>query len=338
MKFQKLFPTGRVKLYILNSILLGPVFTVLFYIVIYPTKGTFLHADVYKLWYCNGNNVIYSSVAFFIAMVLLYYRWRDQLRDFHSVEFLEKQLKKINRITKENGTKLLEEYSKYKVFVNGLLVQQRFARLMRHVETGSSWGETESLSKGMAAADLDAIESSHTWTRFLIWLIPIIGFIGTVLGIGLAIGGFNSVLEGAKGLDAMKKSLGGITNSLAYAFETTLVALYFDAALMIFLSQVQKQGDDLLEKIDAVFTDDVLAKIEHVDSGPAGTGINLTPEAIQIFGEFSKSADKLTNLNKLDSFEGTMISINQTLDNLKPVLENLTKKRSIRVIEEVEES
>ncbi len=337
MKLQKLFPTGRVKLYILNSFLLAPVFLALFYLVIYPTKGTFLNNDIYKLWYCNGNNVIYSTWAFFIGFFLVYYRWRDQLRDFHSVDFLEKQLKKINRITKENSTKLLEEYSKYKVFMNGLLVHERFSRLMKHVETGSSWGETESLSKGMASADLDAIESSHTWTRFIIWLIPIIGFIGTVLGIGLAIGGFNSVLEGAKGLDAMKKSLGGITNSLAYAFETTLVALYLDAILMVFLSQVQKQGDDLLEKIDAVFTDWVLAKIEHVDSGPAGSGINLTPEAIEIFGEFSKSAEKLTNLNKLDSFEGTMISIKQTLSDLKPVLETLTKKRSIRVIEQIEE-
>ncbi|MBN2144308.1 MAG: MotA/TolQ/ExbB proton channel family protein [Candidatus Aureabacteria bacterium] len=336
MNLKSVVPHSRVRIYLFRSLLFSPFLTIFFYALVLITKGTWFNV-FYKLWYTNGLNVVITTYCMFATLLLIYHRWRDQKRDYSSLVELESFLSTIGKITRDSAGKILDAIKKNEIFCSGEMICARFSRLMRHVQTGSSWGETDSLMKGMGAYDLDAIESSHTWTKFFIWLIPIIGFIGTVLGIGLAIGGFNAVLTGSKDFTAMKTSLGGITNSLAYAFETTLVALYADSLLMVLLSMVQKQGDDLLERVEEVFTDEILVRIEHIEPAEKGA-MPLDQQALDVFSRFSSSADKLTELGKLDSFEGTLIEIKNMLERLTPVLHDLQKKRSLQIkLEEIKE-
>ncbi len=57
---------------------------------------------------------------------------------------------------------------------------------------------------------------------FAIWALPMLGFIGTVLGISQAIGG---LAQGPAVLAADDAGLGGVFGGLAFAFDTTLVGL-----------------------------------------------------------------------------------------------------------------
>lgn len=85
--------------------------------------------------------------------------------------------------------------------------------------------DVDEILRGQAEQDESAVETSYGLVRGLIWAIPTLGFIGTVLGLSGAIGGFGAVLGAAEDLDALTESLRGVTSGLSTAFDTTLEAL-----------------------------------------------------------------------------------------------------------------
>jgi len=58
--------------------------------------------------------------------------------------------------------------------------------------------------------------------QFVIWVLPMLGFIGTVLGITEAIGGLGTIVGGG---GADERSLGQVLGGLRFAFDTTLLGL-----------------------------------------------------------------------------------------------------------------
>lgn len=86
-------------------------------------------------------------------------------------------------------------------------------------------GDVDEILRGQAEQDESAVETSYGLVRGLIWAIPTLGFIGTVLGLSEAIGGFGAVLGAAEDIDALTESLRGVTSGLSTAFDTTLQAL-----------------------------------------------------------------------------------------------------------------
>jgi hypothetical protein len=98
--------------------------------------------------------------------------------------------------------------------------------------------------------NLGRVETSYALVQAFVWAIPVLGFIGTVLGLSEAIGQFSGVLGGAADVEQISGALKGVTAGLATAFETTLEALV--AALVIQL------GITVLRKAEEEFLDDAM--------------------------------------------------------------------------------
>ncbi len=79
-------------------------------------------------------------------------------------------------------------------------------------------------------AEIERLESELSMVRYIAWAIPSIGFIGTVRGIGDALGLAHKAVEG---------DITGITASLGVAFNSTLIALILSILLMFMLYQLQ---------------------------------------------------------------------------------------------------
>ncbi|MCB2262324.1 MAG: MotA/TolQ/ExbB proton channel family protein [Candidatus Thiosymbion ectosymbiont of Robbea hypermnestra] len=76
--------------------------------------------------------------------------------------------------------------------------------------------------------------------RYIVWVIPTIGFMGTVIGISLAMGLIDP--------GATEQPLGEIAQSLGVAFYTTLVALAESAILVLLLNLVQAREETALNQ------------------------------------------------------------------------------------------
>jgi biopolymer transport protein ExbB/TolQ len=126
-------------------------------------------------------------------------------------------------------------------------------RLLRALSTFRSRRSTPEVLEQLAAqagSDAAAVESSYTMVRVFIWAIPILGFIGTVIGIGAAVSGFSTSVAAAVDLEVMKSSIGAVTSGLGVAFDTTLLALVVSILIMFPASSLQKAEEDLLVRID----------------------------------------------------------------------------------------
>jgi biopolymer transport protein ExbB/TolQ len=120
--------------------------------------------------------------------------------------------------------------------------------------------------ESQADSDGSSVDSSYTVIRSLIWTIPILGFIGTVIGLSQAIGSFTDVLT-QTGSDAgsIKSKLGPVVGGLATAFETTLVALVAAVIIQLLSTWVYKREEALLDGITDFTTENVLSRLKLTD-------------------------------------------------------------------------
>jgi biopolymer transport protein ExbB/TolQ len=84
-------------------------------------------------------------------------------------------------------------------------------------------------ARGVCAAEADRLDSELSMLRYIAWAIPAIGFIGTVRGIGDALGEAHKAVTG---------DVSGVTEGLGTAFNSTLAALLISIVLMFLLHQL----------------------------------------------------------------------------------------------------
>ncbi len=84
--------------------------------------------------------------------------------------------------------------------------------------------------KDICEHESERLDSELSMVRYIIWAIPSIGFIGTVRGIGAALGQAHKAVEG---------DILGVTLSLGVAFNSTFVALIISIFIMFLMHQLQ---------------------------------------------------------------------------------------------------
>lgn len=112
-----------------------------------------------------------------------------------------------------------------------------------------------------AEHDESAMETSYSLVRGFVWAIPVLGFIGTVLGLSVAIGGFGSVLESADDISQIKVALQGVTGGLSSAFETTLQGLIAALLIQMALTFLKKSEEEFLDNCKEYCAKEVVNKL-----------------------------------------------------------------------------
>ena len=87
---------------------------------------------------------------------------------------------------------------------------------------------------------------SYVFSRYLSWVIPILGFIGTVLGISLAADGIQGIIGNQQGLLQISSQLSEVIAPLGIAFDTTLIALSLSIVLTFIQTAVQRWENHIL--------------------------------------------------------------------------------------------
>ena len=151
----------------------------------------------------------------------------------------------------------------------GGFLTNRVLNALAHFRRRRNVQEVAGLLNAEAEMDAAVVESSYSIAKVFIWAIPILGFVGTVLGIGLAVGGFSETIQGTQEMEAIKTQLGAVTTGLAVAFDTTLIALLATLFIMLPQSSLQKREEDILSAVDAYCHESLLRRLD--DGGDAHT-------------------------------------------------------------------
>jgi biopolymer transport protein ExbB/TolQ len=110
-----------------------------------------------------------------------------------------------------------------------LLPRALMTALSRFQVTAAVQSATET-AHTVCEAESSRLDSELSMVRYITWAIPSIGFIGTVRGIGSALG---------QAHEAMAGDIAGVTASLGVAFNSTFVALLISMVVMFFMHQLQ---------------------------------------------------------------------------------------------------
>jgi biopolymer transport protein ExbB/TolQ len=127
----------------------------------------------------------------------------------------------------------------------GFYRQQRLVAATRFVEQTGAADRLDDELKYLSDGDLQRQADAYSFVRILIWAIPMLGFLGTVLGITQALG---SIQIGPE--NDFQQMMNGLRTGLYVAFDTTAQALAFSMALMFVQFIVMRFETQLLEQVD----------------------------------------------------------------------------------------
>lgn len=202
----------------------------------------------------------------------------------------------------------------------GSIFLRRVRCALEHFESRGNTADTQRMLQAQAGMDADSVDSSYTLLRVLIWAIPILGFIGTVVGIGEAVAGFSGSIENVEDMALIKESLTGVTTGLSTAFETTLVALVVSILVMFPARSLQKAEEDLLGAVNEYCNDDLLLRLESPEDAVSGKGSEVR-EAIlaltaQQGAEFKRWSEQLESAGQsiAERIEKTWTSVQERLE------------------------
>ncbi|MDB5349186.1 MAG: biopolymer transport protein [Planctomycetota bacterium] len=146
------------------------------------------------------------------------------------------------------------------------------------------------LNREASGLDQEAAGGRFTLTRYILYLLPVIGFIGTVEGISKALMNISRVLPMVKNLDGFMGNLTSVTSALQIAFDSTLLALFLSAALMLAQTLVIRRSEDLLARVDRWVVDHVLSAQVHA---PVPAESQFVAQLELIHRDLAALADKL---------------------------------------------
>ncbi len=122
-------------------------------------------------------------------------------------------------------------------------------------------GDVAEIFKTQGESDESSLETSYLMVSAFIWAIPVLGFIGTVLGLSDAIGNFGLVLNTATELDKIKGSLQSVTGGLATAYETTLIGLAAALGVQRLTIGMKKSEQEFLDDCSEYCSRQVMSRL-----------------------------------------------------------------------------
>jgi biopolymer transport protein ExbB/TolQ len=143
------------------------------------------------------------------------------------------------------------------------------------------------LNREASGLDQEQMAGRFTLTRYILYLLPVIGFIGTVEGISKALMNISRVLPMVKNLDGFMGNLTSVTSALQIAFDSTLLALFLSAALMLALTLVFRRSEDLLARVDRWVVENLLAQVGASDPVAVGLADAIGPQLEQLRRELA---------------------------------------------------
>lgn len=164
------------------------------------------------------------------AMGIMGFKARRMLRER---TLLDEQL-----INVPEGTSILPEDARgFLRPLQALPAETRHSLLPRALLAGlQRFGATRDIQdvattvREICETEAERLDSELSMVRYIAWAIPSIGFIGTVRGIGAALGQAHEAVAG---------DISGVTASLGVAFNSTFVALVISIIVMFLMYQLQ---------------------------------------------------------------------------------------------------
>jgi biopolymer transport protein ExbB/TolQ len=230
---------------------------------------------------------------------------------------------------------LLNQLEQQPAGVRNTFLGRRVAAILDFVDSRGAANDLDDHIRTLSDNDMMTVETSYSLLRFITWAIPILGFLGTVVGITGAIQHVDPKSLEAEGLTA-------VTSALSTAFNATALALSLTMVLMFLSFLVERLEQTVLEQVDR-FVDlqlthrfertgsesgkyvealrqntQILVKaMEQLVERQAGVWSRSMEKADRLFNETGRQQQEMMSASLIDALETTMTSHTQALEEME---------------------
>jgi len=142
------------------------------------------------------------------------------------------------------------------------LVYNRILIALSNLKNLGRVSDVDDILRSSAERDESAHQTSFATLGGFLWAIPVLGFIGTVLGLAGAIGNFSSLLEKQSDVSGIVGSLKEVTGGLSTAFETTLLALVIALVIQLWITSQRKAEEMFLDDCQEYCLKQIVSRIK----------------------------------------------------------------------------
>ncbi len=234
----------------------GLAVTIVFYLIAPIAAKPFEGGTEFVQRYFCGHPLEYiTSAIFFVGMGILAAKlWRlpVERKALVAVSSLAREQRwSLGRSSSAEVTQTLEAWQADPESARflGTFIQQRLHAVLHYVSRRPDAGPEDHL-KYLADLAADRLIQSYSLVRTVTWAVPIMGFLGTVVGITMAIANVTP--------EQLDSSLPEVTAGLAVAFDTTAQALGMSMILVFSTFVIERGEQSLLNDIEQFGIDSLL--------------------------------------------------------------------------------
>jgi biopolymer transport protein ExbB/TolQ len=302
---------------------MGAVFFVLWYGMLIPFKGSYMADLFYERDWVPFALTFIMGWSFGILLIKLL-----KLRRQRAAMILDVLPSRMgDEINERNIETFIDHVDKLPERVHRSFMVMRIRRGLEHFSARRNNSEVVQLMGSQSEIDASAIYSSYALIKVFVWAIPILGFVGTVMGISEAISSFSNTLDQADDIEVLMGSIGKVTAGLGVAFDTTLVALVLSLIVSFPTRSMQKGEEDLLNRIDEYCNEKLLKRLN--DGGGVSDVASHTALIMESIGKAlsTNQEDVLSNLSAVVEKMGEVqaAQIRQTAELSETVTGHLSR-------------
>ncbi len=157
----------------------------------------------------------------------------------------ERKILQMDLVPVSEGTSILpedtREYSRpiqaLPASDQGYLLPRALLTALHRFRSTRNIQDVSNAVSAICESESERLDSELSMVRYIAWAIPSIGFLGTVRGIGEALGQAHQAVQG---------DIAGVTQSLGVAFNSTFVALLISIVVMFLMHQLQLAQERLV--------------------------------------------------------------------------------------------
>ncbi len=254
---------------------------------------------------------------FFWAMAIIYLKIK-KLKHQKEALFLDVLPVELGQeINSQNVGSFIDHLYNMPLRLRDSLMVNRLRKALELFEIKTNVGDVSHLMDSQSNIDASRIGASYIMLKAFLWAIPLLGFIGTVIGLSHAIGGMN--FSNMEEVSTIVDSIGAVTSGLGTAFDATLLGLVLAVMLNFPMNALSKAEDEMLNNIDS-FCNEVLLPRLNDGAGAGGGDMGAIADSIikglgsvqkEFLGDLNilskKMNDYAANLDKrMDAFQGVV--------------------------------
>ena len=294
---------------------IGIGITILWFIIVYPfapghdvptAKYTAMNT-LANLFYKHFTVSFLNTLFFFWAMAISYLKLQKLKHQKTALLLDVLPIELGKEINAQNVGAFIDHLYKLPFNLRDSLMVNRIRKALEFFEVRQNVGHVAAMMTSQSAIDGSRIMGSYIMLRAFLWAIPLLGFIGTVVGLSHAISGM--AFGNVEDITAVMGSINNVTSGLGTAFDATLLGLVFAVSLNFPLNSLNKHEDETLNDIDA-FCNEVLLPRLNDGSGAGGGDLGAIGDSV-VKAITGAQTEFLGNLNELSA---RMLSYTDNLD------------------------